>query len=102
MPGAPMPLARMGVDICSGHPGPGFFPPRPAITGSLTVFADTLPVVRLSDVWAVHSNIVSAHPGVGLVGSATVFCEGIPVMRMGDPLNCGSVIALGSLTVFCG
>lgn len=99
----PQGVARLGVDICSGHPGtPGYFPPRPAVTGSLTVFCDGLPVVRLNDMWAPHTNIVSVHPGAGLTGSATVFCEGQPVMRMGDPINCGSVVALGSLTTFCG
>jgi uncharacterized Zn-binding protein involved in type VI secretion len=61
-----IPVVRMGVDICSGHPGgPTYFPPRPAITGSSTVFVEGLPVVRMSDMWAPHTNIISVHPSPG-------------------------------------
>jgi len=97
----PIPVVRMGVDICSGHPGyPGFFPPRPSLAGSPDVFADGLPVVRMGDSWAPHTNIFSVHPGAGVGGSPTVFVNGVPVMRASDPLDCGSVCALGSSTVF--
>ncbi len=102
--GVPLPIVRMGTDICSGHPaGPTYFPPRPAITGSPDVFVEGLPVVRMGlDTWAPHTNIISVHPGTGVGGSPTVFCNGAPVMRVGDPIDCGSVAALGSSTVFCG
>ena len=98
-----LPVVRLGVDVCSGHPaGPTYFPPRPTISGASTVFADGIPVVRISDVWAPHTNIISVHPSSGAGGSPTVFVEGQPVMRIGDPIQCGSVCAMGSPTVFCG
>lgn len=102
--GAALPIVRMGVDICSGHPaGPTFFTPRPALTGSTDVFVEGLPVVRAGvDMWAPHTNIISVHSGAGVGGSPTVLCNGVPVMRLGDPINCGSVAAMGSSTVFCG
>lgn len=98
-----LPVVRMGIDMCSGHPaGPTYFPPRPAIQGSTDVFVDGLPVVRVGDVWAMHTNIISVHPGNCVVGSPTVFCNGLAVVRMTDPLNCGSVALMGSSTTFCG
>lgn len=99
-----IPVVRMGIDICSGHPaGPTYFPPRPATSGSSTVFVERFPLVRASiDIWAPHTNIISVHPGMGVGGSQTVFCEGTPVMRVGDPIDCGSVAAMGSGTVFVG
>jgi uncharacterized Zn-binding protein involved in type VI secretion len=101
--GVALPVVRMGIDICSGHPaGPTFFPPRPAVTGSLTVMVEGLPCVRIGDLWAPHTNIISVHPSPGAGGSLTVFVEGQPLMRIGDPIACGSVCAMGSSTVFCG
>jgi uncharacterized Zn-binding protein involved in type VI secretion len=102
--GVALPVARLGIDICSGHPtGPTYFPPRPAVTGSLTVFVEGVPLVRASiDTWAPHTDTISVHPGMGVGGSQTVFCEGMPVMRLGDPIDCGSVVAMGSSTVFIG
>lgn len=98
-----LPVVRMGVDICSGHPaGPTYFAPRPAIVGSPDVFVDGLPLVRVGDLWAMHTNLITVHPGTGIVGSMTVFCNGRPVMRIGDPIDCGSVAAMGSTTTFCG
>jgi len=93
----------MGIDMCSGHPaGPTYFPPRPAVMGSPDVFVDGLPLVRVGDPWAMHTNIISVHPGAGIVGSQTVFCNGLPVMRSTDPINCGSIAVMGSPTTFCG
>lgn len=101
--GAPLPVVRMGIDICSGHPaGPTYFPPRPAITGSTTVFVEGLPAVRIGDLWDPHTNNISTHPSPGAGGSLTVFVEGQPLMRIGDPIACGSVCAMGSTTVFSG
>jgi uncharacterized Zn-binding protein involved in type VI secretion len=98
-----LPVVRMGIDLCSGHPaGPTYFPPRPALTGSPDVFVDGIPVVRATDLWAPHTNILSVHPGTGVGGSQTVFVNGLPVMRMTDPIDCGSVALMGSSTVFCG
>lgn len=97
-------VVRMGIDMCSGHPaGPTYFPPRPAVLGSSDVFADGIAVVRAGiDPWAMHTNIISVHPGVGVAGSPTVFVNGAPLMRMSDPINCGSVAVMGSSTVFAG
>lgn len=102
--GVALGIARLGVDVCSGHAaGPTYFPPRPATTGSPDVFVDGLPVVRIStDMWAPHTNLLSVHPGTGISGSPTVFVNGIPVMRMLDPLDCGSVVGTGSTTTFAG
>jgi uncharacterized Zn-binding protein involved in type VI secretion len=99
-----LPVVRLGIDMCSGHPaGPTYFTPRPTLTGSPDVFVEGIPVVRASiDVWAPHTNIITVHPGMGAGGSPTVFCNGMPVMRIGDPIDCGSVAAMGSSTVFCG
>jgi uncharacterized Zn-binding protein involved in type VI secretion len=99
-----LPVARIGIDLCSGHPaGPTYFPPRPAVVGSPTVFADGIPVVRAGiDLWAMHTNLINVHPGMGVAGSPTVFVEGMPLMRLTDPINCGSIVAMGSPTVFCG
>jgi uncharacterized Zn-binding protein involved in type VI secretion len=101
--GVPLPVVRLGIDMCSGHPaGPTYFPPRPAVTGSATVFVDGLPAVRVIDIWAPHTNIISVHPSPGGGGSPTVFVDGLPLMRIGDPIACGSVCAMGSVTVFSG
>lgn len=97
MPG--LGVVRMGVDICSGHDG---FNSRPAITGSLTVFVDGIPVVRTSDVWGQHTDGFTVHQGQSVVGSMTVFVEGLPLMRQMDVISCGSTCAMGSLTTFAG
>lgn len=103
MPGIALGVVRMGIDMCSGHPaGPTYFPPRPAITGSPNVFVDGLPVVRMTDQWSPHTNILSVHTGVGVSGSPTVFVNGLPIMRMTDQIDCGSIALSGSLTVFAG
>jgi uncharacterized Zn-binding protein involved in type VI secretion len=95
-----LPVVRMGVDVCSGHPVG--FGPRPAIAGSPDVFVDGIPVVRVGDEWAPHTNIIIVHGAEGISGSTTVFCNGRTVMRSLDPLNCGSIASAGSLTTFCG
>lgn len=97
-----LPVVRLGVDVCSGHQGPGQYSPRPAAAGALTVFVNGFPVVRVGDLWSLHTNQTDAHAGTGIAGSETVFCEGKAVMRMNDPIDCGSVAAAGSLDTFCG
>ena len=92
-------VVRVGIDVCTGHDG---FDPRPAVTGSPDVFCDGYPVVRVGDQWMVHTDHHSSHDGQGIGGSSTVFCNGLPVMRSLDPINCGSVVAIGSTDVFCG
>ena len=97
MPG--LGVVRVGIDPSSGHDG---FNPRPAVVGSLTTFCEGLPVVRVGDEWALHTDILTVHDGRGIAGSPTVFVEGLPLMRVSDPISCGSVALSGSLTVFSG
>lgn len=101
---------RLG-DICSGH---GCWWPRPAITGSLSVFVNFLPVHRVADWYAVHACPGSKQPphsAMGVTGSATVFVEFRPLRRMGDALTtggpaplgpCSGVAITGSPNTFCG
>lgn len=97
------PVTRMGVDLCSGHvSGASYFPPRPAITGSLDVFVDGLPAVRLGDQWAIHTDGFTSHPDVSITGSTTVFCNGLPLVRITDMLGDGAVVVMGSPTTFAG
>jgi len=101
MAGIPLGVARLGIDMCSGHPaGPTYFPPRPAITASPTVFVDGIPAVRVTDQWAPHTNILNVHSGVSVGGSFTVFCDGLPLVRVTDAIDCGSIVLTGSVTVF--
>jgi uncharacterized Zn-binding protein involved in type VI secretion len=101
--GVALPVVRMGIDMCSGHPaGPTYFTPRPAIGGSPDVFIEGIPAVRMGDQWAPHTNLINVHPGAGIGGSSTVFVNGAPLMRTMDPIDCGSVCMMGSSTVFAG
>ncbi len=97
--GAPLGIVRMGVDVCSGHDG---FNPRPAITGSMTVFVDGIPLVRSTDAWGLHTDGMTVHQGQSAIGSMTVFADGLPVMRAMDTITCGSMCAMSSLTTFAG
>lgn len=92
------PVVRLS-DSCSGHPP--CFPPRPNAAGSPDVFANTLPVHRMSDAWAVHS-CDSPHPGNQASASVTVFANSLGVARIGDAVSCGSTDAVGSPDVIAG
>ncbi len=87
-------IVRIG-DMCSGH---DVFPPRPAILGSPNVFANMLPVVRMTDQWAVHCG-VACHGGMSMMGSMNVFVNNLPVTRIGDQISCGSIVVSGSFNV---
>jgi uncharacterized Zn-binding protein involved in type VI secretion len=97
-----LPVVRLGVDLCTGHPGPGFFESRPAIAGSQDVTVDGIFVVRVGDLWAPHTNRITIHPGTGISGSPTVFANGLPIQRVTDLIDCGSACMMGSSTVFSG
>jgi uncharacterized Zn-binding protein involved in type VI secretion len=91
MPG----VVREG-DLDSGH---GPWPPRPAVQGSTTVFCDHLPIVRLADLWAPHTETerpYETHSGVSATASPTVFCEGKAVCFVGCLVSCGSTMVNGS------
>ena len=89
-------FVRLG-DICSGH---GCFPPRVNDQGSPNVFANGIPVHRLTDHWVVHCCDDSCHDSVMGSGSPNVFINGLPVARIGDAVACGSKAASGSPNVF--
>lgn len=94
MPGA----ARLG-DVCTGHGD--CFKSRKNIQGSPDVFVDNLPCHRVSDHWDIHgSNDCGFHGGVLATGSNTVFTNNLPQGRIGDAVNCGSIVATGSDSVF--
>lgn len=95
------PVARVGVDFCSGHAG---LDARPALAGSMTVFCNGIAVVRVGDPWTIHpfGILPPPHSGTGLTGSGTVFCDGVPLMRVGDTIDCGTVVTMGSPDVQCG
>jgi uncharacterized Zn-binding protein involved in type VI secretion len=94
-----MPAVSRAGDICSGH---GCFPPRPAASGSGDVFINGAPALRTGDSFGAHACGTSAHASSAGQGSTSVFVNGKPLMRIGDPVNCGSVVAQGSPSVFAG
>jgi len=95
-----MPAASRLGDACTGH---GCFPPRPGISASPTVFINGIAAHRVSDPWNVHCCPgAGCHDGVVAAGSGTVKINGLAAARIGDAISCGSVIAVGSSTVFIG
>ena len=89
---------RIG-DVCSGH---GCFPPRTVMEGSSNVFANGVGIARVGDLWETHCCTIICHDGRGQEGSSKVFINGRAAMRIGDPIDCGSVVAQGSQSVFFG
>ena len=94
-----MPAMSFITAICSGH---GNCPPRHSDQGSPDVFCNGKSVNRVGDTWERHPKNDHIPIGKTTSGSSTVFCNGIPIGRIGDDISCGSVIAEGSETVFCG
>jgi uncharacterized Zn-binding protein involved in type VI secretion len=94
MPG--LPVARI-VDMCSGHIGA---PPRGPVAGSMDVFINNLPALRVNDQYQTHGS--PPHSGTIITGSMSVLINNLPVARAGDFISCGSVIAAGSIDTFCG
>ncbi|WP_456295276.1 PAAR domain-containing protein [Vibrio sp. AK197] len=92
-------ISRLG----DGGTGHGAFVPRASNQGSDNVFCNGLPVHRQSDSWAVHCDpSLSCHTGVLLQGAQSIFVNGLPIGRVGDPIECGSLVAAGSPSVFAG
>lgn len=91
-------VSRLG-DACSGH---GCWPPRPSISASDNVFVNGRGALRQGDAYSVHCCKTNCHPGSLSSGSRSVFVNGRPLGRIGDPVNCGSVSAMGSDNVFAG
>ncbi len=93
-----MPGIHRVTDIESGHE---CWPPRPALTGTTTVFVNKLPATLSGvTVYPVHSCGPLAHSGILAEGSSTVFMNGSPVGRLGDKISCGGVALLCSTDVF--
>jgi uncharacterized Zn-binding protein involved in type VI secretion len=90
MPG----IARLG-DICTGHGG---WPPRPIVSASPKVRVDGIPVARVGDSLASHTNpaIPETHAGTISSGNSKVRADGIPIARIGDSVSCGGAVASGS------
>lgn len=94
------PICRLG-DSCTGH---ACFPPRPNIEASGNVYANGIGIHRQSDGWAIHCcpHHTACHDSILAMGSQTVYVNGLQAGRIGDPVVCGSAIAQGSPTVYCG
>jgi uncharacterized Zn-binding protein involved in type VI secretion len=92
------PAARLN-DKCTGH---NCFPSRPINSASSNVRINGIRVARVDDSLAVHNCGTSSHAGTIIDGSSTVRINGRKAARIGDPVDCGSLIAQGSSTVFIG
>jgi hypothetical protein len=85
--------------------GHGDFPPREAISGSPDVYANTLAVNRVGDLWADHPGKAPHTPGqrdkTDDIPNACVFANNLGVARIGDKVEADK-IAGGSPNVFIG
>lgn len=94
--------ARKG-DITKGH---GCFPDTLIVEGSLDVFINGQPAVRLGDAVAPHSctcgNGCGTHSRSISEGAPTVFINGKPAVIVGHGISFGGVVISGSNNVFIG
>lgn len=94
-----MPGVTLLSDLCSGH---DCFSPRVSDTASSDVFVEGRGIHRQGDHWIVHICKKNTHDSVLAVGSSSVFVNGLGCGRIGDAIECGSIVATGSSTVFAG
>lgn len=95
-----MPAVTMLNDVCSGH---GCFPPRVNDIASADVFVEGRGIHRQTDHWTSHCcPNQGCHDSILAVGSSSVFINGLGCGRIGDIIECGSIVATGSSTVFAG
>ena len=95
-----MPAQARKPDVCSGH---GCYPPRPPASWSSNVKVNGLEALRQYDAYAAHGCAVCVpHGGSVASGSSTVYINDRQAARIGDPIDCGSVIAVGSHNVLVG
>lgn len=94
-----MPGVTLLSDLCSGH---DCFSPRVSDTASSDVFVEGRGIHRQGDHWIVHTCKKNTHDSVLAVGSSSVFVNGLGCGRIGDAIECGSIVATGSSTVFAG
>lgn len=91
-------VTRIG-DATVGHD----WLPTVSDSGSPTVFANNIGVVRVGDHYVTHSlpyPPIAPHDSVSAQGSETVFAENFSVTRIGDETSCSDIVAEGSPTVF--
>lgn len=89
---------RLG-DVCTGH---GCFPPRVNDEGSDNVFINGISAHRQGDHWVTHCCGDRCHDSRLSRGSRSVYVNKKQAARIGDPVDCGSVVAQGSPSVFIG
>ncbi len=95
-----MPPQARKPDVCSGH---GCYPSRPPATWSKDVKVNGLNAIRQTDAYAAHGCAVCVpHGGMVAKGSTTVYINDRQAARLGDPIDCGSVIQVGSPNVIVG
>lgn len=89
-------IGDIGVGTCPCHDGPVGYTTI-FLTGSPTVDANALPVVRIGDLGVASCG----HITTALTGSSVVDANAIGVHRIGDMgANCGSYVSIsGSPTV---
>lgn len=92
-----MPAVVRLHDFCTGH---GCFGPRPNLTASSDVFANSIGVHRVTDLWNIHCCGDSCHGSNQGTGSINVFVNNLSVARVGDSILCGSHNRDGSPNVF--
>jgi len=91
-------LAGRVPDINSGH---GCFSPTLAVTGSPTVFANSMPAHRMGDIHIPHPCPGSPpHFVIQALGCPSVFVNSLPWAGVGHPEACGSLLITGSPTVY--
>lgn len=84
------------TDVCSGH---GCYPPRPSATWSPDVFVNNLNIERYSDSMEVHCCLSDCHDG-SHKGIHNAYANSLDIQVVGDPIDCGSVCAVGSPDTF--
>jgi uncharacterized protein (TIGR02594 family) len=94
-----MPAATRLGDECTGH---GCFPPRINDQGSENVFVNGIASHRSGDHWTTHCCGPACHDSIASESPSTVFINGKPAVRIGDGIECGSIVAQGSPSVFFG
>jgi uncharacterized Zn-binding protein involved in type VI secretion len=92
-----MPSIVRLADASFGH---GCWPARPNASASSNVFANSIGIHRVQDLWQIHCCGSACHDGVQASGSPNVFVNGKAVARIGDSISCGDTNAVGSPNVF--
>ena len=89
-------IVRLG-DVSTGH---GCFPSVANDKASTNVFANSIPIHRITDTQLIHCCGPTCHVGTQSSGSPNVFVNNLPVARIGDAYSCGDADGQGSPNVF--